>query len=157
MRVVNTRAAGRWAARPGSRLRPRWAWQIRRAARVSRSGSRSWRCFSRPRGGGTPVGRVEVAVPIAAALVALAAIAERIVVQLGPRSWYTASTPAVVLAALLGGPFLGVAAGLLTQSLRTEAVWRRRSAEGGLAAVQGLAAGIVGTAGVDDGRRLRRR
>ena len=39
--------------------------------------------------------------------------AEHIVVQLGPRSWYTASTPVVVLAALVGGPLLGVAAGRL--------------------------------------------
>ena len=67
-------------------------------------------------------------------LVLAAAAAERIVVQLGPRSWYTASTPVVVLAALLGGPLLGVAAGLSTQILRPESVWRRHAAEGGLAA-----------------------
>jgi diguanylate cyclase (GGDEF)-like protein len=82
---------------------------------------------------------------IAMALCLAAAAAERIVVQLGPRSWYTASTPVVVLAALVGGPLLGVAAGVSTQLIRGEAVWRRRSAEGGIAALQGLAAGVVGT------------
>jgi diguanylate cyclase (GGDEF)-like protein len=50
----------------------------------------------------------------------------------------------VVLAALVGGPLLGIAAGISTQLIRGEAVWRRRSAEGGIAALQGLAAGLVG-------------
>ena len=83
---------------------------------------------------------------MAVALVLAAAAAERVVVQLRPRSWYTASTPVIVLAALLGGPLLGVAAGLSTQIVRPESVWRRKAAEGGLAALQGLAAGIVGMA-----------
>jgi diguanylate cyclase (GGDEF)-like protein len=82
---------------------------------------------------------------MAFAFVIAAAAADRIVVQLGPRSWYTASTPVVVLAALLGGPLLGVAAGVATQVVRSESVWRRQGAEGGIAALQGLAAGIVGT------------
>lgn len=77
-------------------------------------------------------------------LLVTCAAAERIALQLGPRSWYTASTPAIVLTALLGGPLAGVAAGVASQLLRTEAVWRRRSAEGGLAAAQGLAAGWCG-------------
>jgi diguanylate cyclase (GGDEF)-like protein len=89
-------------------------------------------------------------VPVTAALLVVAAAAERIVVQLGPRSWYTASTPTIVLAALLGGPLVGFAAGVATQVARTEAVWRRRFAEGGLAAIQGLAAGIIGLAGSAD-------
>ncbi len=59
----------------------------------------------------------------------------------------------MVLAALLGGPILGVAAGVSTQLIRPEAVWRRRSAEGGLAALQGLAAGVVGTALLAGGDR----
>lgn len=94
---------------------------------------------------------VDTAIPVVAALLATSAAAERIVVQLGPRSWYTASTPTIVLAALLGGPLVGFAAGLATQAARTEAVWRRRLAEGGLAAIQGLAAGIIGLAGWADG------
>ena len=89
---------------------------------------------------------LQATVPIAVALVAVAAAAERIVVPLGPRSWYTASTPAVVLAGLLGGPLVGVAAGVATQGARTEAVWRRRCAEGGISSIQGLAAGILGLA-----------
>jgi diguanylate cyclase (GGDEF)-like protein len=84
-----------------------------------------------------------------AVVLCLAAVAaERVVVQLGPRSWYTASTPVIVLAALIGGPLVGVAAGVATQLIRPEAVWRRRSAEGGIAAMQGLAAGIVGGSAV---------
>ncbi len=79
-------------------------------------------------------------------LLVTCAAAERIALQLGPRSWYTASTPAVVLTALLGGPLVGAAAGLASQTLRTEAVWRRRLAEGGLASLQGLAAGWCGLA-----------
>jgi len=89
---------------------------------------------------------LETTWPMAIALVAAAAAAERVVVQLGPRSWYTASTPVIVLAALIGGPLVGVAAGASTQIIRPESVWRRQAAEGGVASLQGLAAGIVGLA-----------
>ena len=92
-------------------------------------------------------------IPIAVALLAVAAAAKQVVVQLGPRSWYTAATPVVVLAALLGGPLLGVAAGGSTQLVRGGAVWRQRSTEGGIAALEGLAAGIVGLALLADGTR----
>ena len=88
---------------------------------------------------------------VVVALFAVSAVAERIVVQLGPRSWYTASTPAVVVSALLGGPLVGVAAGIATQIARGEAVWRRRFAEGGLASIQGLAAGVIGLHAWTDG------
>lgn len=99
---------------------------------------------------------VGTTVPVTVALLAVSAAAERIVVQLGPRSWYTASTPTIVLAALLGGPLVGLAAGIATQVARGEAVWRRRLAEGGLAAIQGLAAGIVGLGGwVDASAAMR--
>ncbi len=83
---------------------------------------------------------------ISLVLVGLAAAASQAVVQLGPRSWYTAATPVVVLAGLLGGPLLGVAAGAATQIVHRGAVWRRVAAEGGVAALQGLAAGLVGLA-----------
>ncbi len=86
-------------------------------------------------------------------MIAVAAAAKQVVVQLGPRSWYTAATPVVVLAALLGGPLLGVAAGMSTQLVRPESVWRRQSAEGGIAALQGLAAGIVALALLGGGTR----
>jgi hypothetical protein len=89
-----------------------------------------------------------------AIILALAAAgAERVNVQLGPRSWYVASTPIVVLAALIGGPLLGVAAGASTQLFRPESVWRRKAAEGGIGALQGLAAGIVGTVLLTDNGR----
>jgi diguanylate cyclase (GGDEF)-like protein len=90
---------------------------------------------------------VEVSAPALAALLAAAAAAELIALQLGPRSWYTASTPVIVLAGLLGGPTAGAAAAVAGQVLRTEAVWRRRFAEGGLGAVQGVLAGLVGVLG----------
>ncbi len=83
---------------------------------------------------------------MAIALVVAAAAADRVVVQLGPRSWYTASTPVIVLAALIGGPLVGVAAGISTQIIQPESVWRRQAAEGGVASLQGLVAGIVGLA-----------
>jgi diguanylate cyclase (GGDEF)-like protein len=78
-------------------------------------------------------------------LAGAAALAERIAIQLGPRSWYTASAPAIVLAGLLGGPLLGVLAGASSQVARGEAVWRRRLAEGGVGALQGFVAGAIGT------------
>jgi diguanylate cyclase (GGDEF)-like protein len=85
-----------------------------------------------------------VSVPLLVVLVVAPLFAERISVQLGPRSWYTASTPTIVLAGLLGGPLVGVAAGAASQVGSTSSVWRRRFAEGGLASIQGWVAGIVG-------------
>jgi diguanylate cyclase (GGDEF)-like protein len=96
---------------------------------------------------------LDTSLPVAVTLLLVAAAAKQVVVQLGPRSWYTAATPVVVLAALLGGPLLGVAAGVSTQLVRGNAVWRRQSAEGGVAALQGLAAGIVGGAILDGSHR----
>ena len=81
------------------------------------------------------------------ALLVAPAVAERIAIQIGPRSWYTACTPALVLAGLVGGPLVGIAAGVASQLARTEAVWRRRLAEGGIGALQGFAAGAVGLIG----------
>jgi diguanylate cyclase (GGDEF)-like protein len=46
---------------------------------------------------------------------------------------------------------VGVAAGIATQLARGEAVWRRRFAEGGLASIQGLAAGAIGLHAWTDG------
>lgn len=86
----------------------------------------------------------KVSLPLILALVAAPVFAERISIQLGPRSWYTAATPAIVLAGLLGGPLVGVAAGACGQILCSDSVWRRRFAEGGLAALQGWSAGMVG-------------
>ena len=153
-RTWHNHSAARRARRPGTRLRPadgrrrpipRNPGRDRDPAR----GGRRHGCL----GGPARDASLDTTLPIAVALLVVAAAAEQIVVQLGPRSWYTASTPVVVLAALLGGPLLGVAAGISTQVIRPEAVWRRRSAEGGVAALQGLAAGIVGTALLAGGNR----
>lgn len=81
---------------------------------------------------------------LVAALFVAAAASERLTVQFGPRSRYTASTPAVVLSGLVGGPLVGVVAGAGTQLVSGDTVWRRRSAEGGVGALQGIAAGCVG-------------
>jgi hypothetical protein len=75
--------------------------------------------------------RIEQPPIVLVALLAAAALAERIGVHLGPRSSYTASTPAVVLAGLLGGPLVGALAGVASQAARVETVWRRRLAEEG--------------------------
>ena len=85
-----------------------------------------------------------VSLPLLLLLVVAPVFAERISIQLGPRSWYTASTPTIVLAGLLGGPLVGVAAGAAGQVGSTTSVWRRRFAEGGLGGIQGWTAGIVG-------------
>jgi diguanylate cyclase (GGDEF)-like protein len=84
-------------------------------------------------------------VPILGLLVA-SALSERILIQLGPRSWYSPSTSVIVVVGLLGGPLLGAAAGIATKAADGDPIWRRRAAEGGLAALQGIAAGIIGLA-----------
>lgn len=79
-------------------------------------------------------------------LVGVAAAAERIAIQIGPRSWYTPSTPAIVLAGVLGGPLVGVGAAIAGQVGATGHVWRRRSTEAGLGSIQGILAAFAGTA-----------
>ena len=79
-------------------------------------------------------------------LLLAAAFAERIGLELGPRSWYSPSAPVILAAALLGGPLAGLAAGAAAQFLRTDAIWRRRLAEGGLTSLQGFAAGAAAAA-----------
>jgi diguanylate cyclase (GGDEF)-like protein len=81
-----------------------------------------------------------------------AAFAERIGLELGPRSWYSPSAPVILAAALLGGPLAGLSAGAAAQFLRTEVVWRRRLAEGGLASLQGLGAGVAAAAAAGQSR-----
>jgi len=150
---VTSPPAARRARRPGTRLRPTTGVaDPSRGTRVAIGipliaivGTALWVARSGI--------SVTTSLPIAVALLAVAAAAKQVVVQLGPRSWYTAATPVVVLAALLGGPLLGVAAGVSTQLVRPESVWRRQSAEGGVAALQGLAAGIVGVAFLPAGTR----
>lgn len=84
-----------------------------------------------------------------AVVVIAAMFAERVSVQLGPRSWYTASTPTIILAGLLGGPVAGVVAGIAGPATTPGSVWRRRCADGGLGAIQGWSAGLVGAVALD--------
>jgi diguanylate cyclase (GGDEF)-like protein len=91
--------------------------------------------------------------PVAFAVLLLAAaFAERIGLELGPRSWYSPSAPVILAAALLGGPLAGLAAGAAAQFLRTDVIWRRRLAEGGLASLQGFGAGLAAAAAAGAGR-----
>lgn len=89
----------------------------------------------------------DLSIALVLVLLVAPAVAERVAIQVGPRSWYTASTPAIVLAGVVGGPFVGLCAGITSQSARVDVVWRRRLAEGGIASLQGLGAGTVGLAG----------
>jgi diguanylate cyclase (GGDEF)-like protein len=85
-------------------------------------------------------------IPVIGLLIATA-LSERILIQLGPRSWYSPSTSVIVAVGLLGGPLLGVAAGIATKTANRDQVWRQRCTEGGLAALQGFVAGLVGLIG----------
>jgi diguanylate cyclase (GGDEF)-like protein len=80
------------------------------------------------------------------ALVAAAFLAERIALPLSPRSWYTISTPIVLLTGLVGGPVAGAIAGAVTAVGDDAGTWRRRAAYGGLNSAQGFAAGLAGMA-----------
>ena len=81
--------------------------------------------------------------PLVALLVATAC-AERVTIQLGPRSWYSPSSAVLVLVGLLGGPLAGYLAGLVTALPGPGKPIRRRGTEAGIGALQGLAAGFVG-------------
>jgi hypothetical protein len=75
--------------------------------------------------------------------VALAACAGQITVLVGPRTWYTPTTPIVVLAGLVGGPIAGALTGAATESLGTNSVWRQRAMYAARSALEGFAAGLV--------------
>lgn len=78
------------------------------------------------------------------ALVAASFLAGRIALPISPRSWYTISTPIVLLTGLVGGPLAGSIAGAATAVGDDVGTWRRRFAYGGLNSVQGFAAGLAG-------------
>jgi diguanylate cyclase (GGDEF)-like protein len=67
-------------------------------------------------------------------------------VVLGARSYFSFEGPTILLVGLVGGPMVGVVAGVATGLGDVNAVWRRRSAFAGLAMLQGFAAGLVGDA-----------
>ena len=120
------------------------------------------------RGAGVPVARssscsrrwvaregIDIGLPVIPllGLLVASALSERILIQLGPRSWYSPSTSVIVVVGLLGGPVLGAAAGLATKVADGEQAWRRRAAEGGLAALQGIAAGTGRSRNLERQRR----
>jgi diguanylate cyclase (GGDEF)-like protein len=76
--------------------------------------------------------------------VALAACAGQIGVLVGPRTWYSPTTPLVVLAGLVGGPLAGALTGAATESLGADRVWRQRALGASRSALEGFAAGVVG-------------
>jgi len=76
--------------------------------------------------------------------VALAAGAGQIAVLVGPRTWYTPTTPVVVLAGLIGGPIAGALTGVATDALGSNLVWRQRVMGASRSAAEGFAAGLVG-------------
>lgn len=94
---------------------------------------------------GVSVGRGGTLTPfLFACLLSTALLAERIALPLSPRGWYTVSTPVVLLTGLLGGPIAGATAGAATALGDSEAAWRRRLSFGGLDALRGFVAGLVG-------------
>ncbi len=80
----------------------------------------------------------------AGALLLAVALADQVEVPISGRTIYTFSSPITILAALLGGPLTGVLAGMLAGVADIGGVWRRRLTYGGLCALQGYAAGLVG-------------
>jgi diguanylate cyclase (GGDEF)-like protein len=77
-------------------------------------------------------------------LVGLSACAGQVAVLIGPRSWYTPTTPLVALAGLVGGPIAGALAGAASEALAVNRVWQHRLYGAGRSAIEGLAAGVVG-------------
>jgi diguanylate cyclase (GGDEF)-like protein len=71
-------------------------------------------------------------------------LAGRVVVVLAPRAAWTPATPLVLAAGLLAGPLVGACAGAVTQLLTVGKTWRYRLTWGGIAALQGFAAGLAG-------------
>jgi diguanylate cyclase (GGDEF)-like protein len=78
------------------------------------------------------------------AFVALSACAGQIAVLVGPRTWYTPTTPVIVLAGLTGGPIAGAFAGAASEALGGNRVWRQRLMGASRSAVEGFAAGLAG-------------
>jgi diguanylate cyclase (GGDEF)-like protein len=76
--------------------------------------------------------------------IALSACAGQISMLVGPRTWYTPTTPVMVLAGLVGGPVAGALTGVASEALGTNAVWRQRLMGASRSAIEGFAAGLAG-------------
>ena len=141
-------APGRTSSPAHGRRRP-----LPRNPRRDRDSAR-WRWSQRPPGWRARERRSTPRSPMAVALALAAAAAERVVVQLGPRSWYTASTSRRRARGAARRPAARRGRRRLDPGHSgPESVWRRKAAEGGVAALQGLAAGIVGTGAADGNGR----
>lgn len=79
-----------------------------------------------------------------AALVILTACAGRVAILIGPRTWYSPTTPLMIFAGLVGGPLAGALAGAATEGLTTDRVWRHRLFGAGRSSIEGFAAGLAG-------------
>jgi diguanylate cyclase (GGDEF)-like protein len=90
--------------------------------------------------------RLQTSAATALALAVGAAFGERIAIPLGPRTWYTPSTPVIVLAGLLCGPAGGALVAVAAQLGPAGGAWRRRVAQTGIGCLQGVIAGLVGVA-----------
>jgi diguanylate cyclase (GGDEF)-like protein len=76
--------------------------------------------------------------------VALSACAGQVSMLVGPRTWYTPTTPIMVLAGLIGGPVAGALTGAASEALGGDAVWRQRVMGASRSAIEGFAAGLIG-------------
>ena len=81
---------------------------------------------------------IETGIPAAVVLVALTALAAQIELRVARRTSVSTAGAFLVAAALVGGPLLGVCAGVSME------VWRRRPAHAAAGALQGFAVGVVG-------------
>lgn len=77
-------------------------------------------------------------------LVVLSACAGRISVLIGPRTWYSPSTPVMIFAGVVGGPLAGALAGAATEGLTTDRVWRHRLFGAARSSTEGFVAGLAG-------------
>ena len=87
---------------------------------------------------------VDLPPPELGALVVLTACAGRISILIGPRTWYSPTTPLMIFAGLVGGPLAGALAGAATEGLTTDRVWRHRLFGAARSSTEGFAAGLAG-------------
>lgn len=87
---------------------------------------------------------IGLAVPELFALGVLTACAGRIAILIGPRTWYSPTTPLMIFAGLVGGPLAGALAGAATEGLTTDRVWRHRLFGSARSSTEGFAAGLAG-------------
>ena len=79
-------------------------------------------------------------------LIAVSAAYGYISFPTGKRSLYIFGQPTIVLAGFIGGPLVGLAAGVAPNLTESHGVWRRRAAYAGLDGLQGVLAGFWGLA-----------